>query len=338
MGLLKDLPFLQVTKVQTNLRIDNQAQIDLAIDVKVNNRKSTLLCETKSSGEPRIVRDAVYLLKFLSADKPNFTPVVAAPYLGQDAQDICKRAGVNFLDLSGNCRIVFDTVFIERLGKPNKLVEHRPLKSLFSPKSSRIVRKMLLNPRKTWQVQELAEETDTSIGLVSRLKKKMEQMNFLTIEGKLRFTEPEHVLKSWSKVYSYKQNERMQVYAPGRTLEQNERALVDYCRQPKIKCGLTMFSSANRLEPFVRGIVQSFAYVDVDLADLCTALDWKEVPSGSNFILMKPNDEGAFYNLQEIDGLPMVSDIQTYLDLNSYMGRGEEAAEVLLERRIRPSW
>ena len=338
LGLLNELPFLQVTKVQDNLCIDNQAQIDFAIDVKVNNRKTTLLFETKSSGEPRIVRDAVYSLKFLSGEKPNTTPIFAAPYIGQDAQEICKRAGVNFLDLSGNCRIAFDTVLIERLGKPNKLIEHRPLKSLFSPKSSRIIRKMLLNPSKTWQVQELAEETGTSIGLVSRLKKKMEQMNFLTMEGKLRFTEPERVLKSWSKVYSYRQNEQMQVYAPAQNLEQNERSLVNYCSERGIKCGLTMFSSANRLEPFVRGVLQAFAYVDANLTDVCTSLEWKKVPSGPNFILMKANDDGVFYDLQEVDGLPLVSNIQTYLDLNSYAGRGEEAAEVLLERRIRPTW
>ncbi len=34
----------------------------------------------------------------------------------------------------------------------------------------------------------------------------------------------------------------------------------------------------------------------------------------------------------------VVSDIQLYLDLKGYMKRGEEAAEFLLERRLRKQW
>jgi len=54
--------------------------------------------------------------------------------------------------------------------------------------------------------------------------------------------------------------------------------------------------------------------------------------------LLQPYDEGVLYGLQDIDGINVVSDIQLYLDLKSYKGRGEEAAQAVFEQRIRPTW
>lgn len=64
----------------------------------------------------------------------------------------------------------------------------------------------------------------------------------------------------------------------------------------------------------------------------------KEVTSGPNVSVLEPYDEGVFYGLQEIDGTNVVSDIQLYLDLKNYKGRGEEAAEFLYEQRLRKLW
>jgi hypothetical protein len=53
---------------------------------------------------------------------------------------------------------------------------------------------------------------------------------------------------------------------------------------------------------------------------------------------MKPYDEGVFYNTQNVDGMPIVSAVQIYLDLMKIRGRGEEAANAVLERVIRKIW
>ena len=39
-----------------------------------------------------------------------------------------------------------------------------------------------------------------------------------------------------------------------------------------------------------------------------------------------------------INGIKVVSDIQLYLDLQSYRGRGEEAAQFLLQTHLRAQW
>ncbi len=57
---------------------------------------------------------------------------------------------------------------------------------------------------------------------------------------------------------------------------------------------------------------------------------------GANLILMHPYyPNSAFYDSRVIDGLPVVSDIQLYLDLYGYPVRGREQAEHLFQKRLK---
>jgi hypothetical protein len=58
-------------------------------------------------------------------------------------------------------------------------------------------------------------------------------------------------------------------------------------------------------------------------------------PAGAeaNLILVEPYYRGSWnYGLREIRGLPVVSDVQLYLDLQLYPMRGREQAARILER------
>jgi len=67
-------------------------------------------------------------------------------------------------------------------------------------------------------------------------------------------------------------------------------------------------------------------------------LKLKKAPSGANVTLLAPYDEGVYYDSRELNGIQMASPIQVYLDLMSARGRGEEAAEELMQKVIRPAW
>jgi len=67
-------------------------------------------------------------------------------------------------------------------------------------------------------------------------------------------------------------------------------------------------------------------------------LGLQPVSSGANVALIKPYDDGVFYGTVLRDGAPVVSAIQTYLDLMATKGRGEEAAQAILEEVIKPQW
>ncbi len=109
------------------------------------------------------------------------------------------------------------------------------------------------------------------------------------------------------------------------------------CRQKDLKYALTGFSGAARLAPAVR-YQRVTAYVEKTEEDLVSLLNLKEVPSGANVSLLTPYDEGVFYGVREIEGIRIACPVQIYLDLWGFRGRGEEAANAVLEKVIRPQW
>jgi hypothetical protein len=354
-NLIKKVPCVNDVRIKSS---SNSALLDYEADInqpdQIHGFEATIVTPsnedwivcvlTRASGEPRLIRESCAKMLSIMSKKPKknqLYPVVAATYISKRSAEICKEMNVGYLDLSGNCRLAFDSIYIEREVVENKKVEKRPLRSLFSPKSSRVVRIMLEDPSRAWQVQDLSEAAQISIGLASKVKQKLLELDFaMATPSGLKLKEPEDVLHEWSREYSHKNNESLGCYAPGGMLELEER-LYDHCRSKNISCALTLFSAANRIAPFVRGISMGTAYVDADLEQLASELGWKTVPSGANFLLLKPQDEfmlrGTRTNSEEWTG-EVVSDIQLYLDLASHRGRGQEAAEFLLEQKILPKW
>lgn len=99
------------------------------------------------------------------------------------------------------------------------------------------------------------------------------------------------------------------------------------------KYALTMFSGAARVAPAVRYNFTTFYYSGV-LDDLIKELEIKPVPTGANVWVFEPIDEGVYYGLQERDGIPVVSNVQLYLDLINFKGRGEEQAAEIREQAL----
>jgi hypothetical protein len=79
-------------------------------------------------------------------------------------------------------------------------------------------------------------------------------------------------------------------------------------------------------------------YVEEENDRLISQLSLKRVDSGANVSLLTPYDEGVFYGTRDIDSSRLASPIQIYLDLSSFRGRGEEAAQVILDQVIKPAW
>ena len=67
---------------------------------------------------------------------------------------------------------------------------------------------------------------------------------------------------------------------------------------------------------------------------LIEGLDLRPVETGGTIHVLKPYDEGIFYNQQEGGGLSVVCDTQLYLDLINYPARGREQAEFLREQKM----
>jgi len=337
--LLERLPNVRLVNLRPNMRFAD-AEVDIDTVVDIGNRQYEILVEIKSDGSPAAIRRAASQLKALRhafPDKENLYLAVGAPYISDDGMETCKEEEIGCLDAVGNCYLSFGGIHIEIKGNKNLQPAKRSSKFLFSPKSSRVARVLLSDLNRWWQVQEIAGEAGISIGLVSRLKQKLLEEEFvLEQDRRMRVKSPQRLIDAWVENYRYKRNIIVDYYTLDET-QKVERRIANYCSQQNIRYALGLFSAASRVAPHVR-MNKSFVFVDVNLDQVASALNFKPVPSGSNVVLLKPYDAGVFYKSRDIDGLRVVSDVQIYIDLKTYKGRGEEAADFLMQHSLSSSW
>ena len=374
--IISETGFLEIESVLENPSSDSylddrrpSSVVDFKVVVKTGAAKSLiLLLETMKSAPPRIVRDCISRLQDTAGKTSKIYSIICAPFLSPASRELCRDNGMGYMDLSGNSYLKFDNVFIKTSGYPNPNPNTRPLKALWSDKSTRVLRVLLCDPGREWYVKDLSEEAGVSLGQTSNVKRFLLDYDYaLEVPGgrknRFRLDTPEKLLKDWAEAYSYTRNNSYPYY----TLENIhtiEEKLATFCDNCGMEYAFTLTSADVRLTQFIRGSEQAFIYIekplepaasysDLDEAAIagtiqngpkeddsgCTLpFDLKEVDSGANVTVLIPYDKGVFYGSRKVQGVNIVSDIQLYLDLNSFKQRGKDTAEFLLDRRIRPAW
>jgi len=330
-GLLQDVPAIRNIEVQHEHSAQDRG-VDLLFRFDVEGRSHTLVCEVKSSGQPRYVRDAVHYLNHLALQFDRATPVCMAPYLSEQARDLCRDAGVGYADLEGNCRIVFDTVFIERVVATKPAAERRELKSLFKPKSAQVLRRLLREPSKAWKVVDLAEAAGVSLGHVSNVRRGLLDRDWASAEPDgLRLIAPDALLDHWRDNYEPPAGERIHAYTPAHGSAFTE-AIRDAMRDPGAHLALAANSAAQWLAPYGR-TGREHVYADKGgWAALRRHLEVGPIARGANLEIVVLKDDGLLRDIVEpAPGLFTTSPVQTYLDLAASGERGREAADHLRE-------
>jgi len=94
---------------------------EIFADIDVFGHTHLLACEVKAQGEPEQLRARLRDLRNDAAGtQGNVTPVIIAPYLSPEAQQVCKESDAGFLDLEGNARLSFGEVFIGMRSLPSQ--------------------------------------------------------------------------------------------------------------------------------------------------------------------------------------------------------------------------
>jgi len=325
-----DVPFIKSIKCMADVPVAG-ARIDLVVDLDMGKRIIRTFVECKSQGEPRIMRSAIEQVKEYMKGTDAQYGIVVAPYISEDTARICKENGVGYIDLAGNCYLCFRKVCIEKQNYPNPFIQKRQVRSIFSPKSSRILRVMLSNPHHSWQVQELAREARVSLGLASRVKERLLDLEYASENNKNVFlSRPRQLLQKWADNYSFSNN-TIHNYRGSDEPQEVERKLSQFCQQGSIPYALTLSSATTLLAPSA-GRTRGYAYVGQRLPEISRTLGLDKASSESNFALVEPHDEGVFYGSRTIDQMQVVGMVQLYLDLKGSDEGGAEAAEVLLEQ------
>ena len=311
---------------------------DLDIEVQTNLDTHCLIVAVRNNGQPRYAREAIaQLLLKSSRSSENNWPVFAAPFISESAAAICLEAGAGYIDLSGNCRLAFNGIFIEQQGRPNRFVTKRSLKSLYQARSTRVLRALLFDPNLKWKLADLSMAAGVSIGQAYNVKKGLIDREWAEFEKDgLRLIQPEQLLRDWGENYAFGQESLFDFYLTAPPSER-ESVLADRLSKKGIRYALTAFSASSRLAPFAE-TSRTCVYIDTDMDRAADLLELQPAGLEPNVTLMVPYDEGVFFGTREFEGVCIVSPVQAYLDLAAFDERGKEAAESLFSQVIQQEW
>ena len=274
--------------------------------------------------------------------------VLAAPFVSSRMSQLCQELRWSWFDLAGNCHLsVPDAFQIERTGQPPV---HRLPKSganLSTPEAARILRALLAtdNAGRKWTQRDLQlhARPNVSIGLVNKVVRHLHDEAFIENlpDGGFKLRAPVELLKAWRDAYRFDRHQRRSYFTllQGRRLQE---ALAKLESQTGGHAAYAAFSAADFQAPHVRQ-PKTWLYVASDWEDTFREVaEAKLVDSGENLVVLIPEDDGVFYlgdgGTMGEQRLSCTNPVQTYVDLFQCGGRGEEAAEALLEQNLKRSW
>ncbi|MFO0260560.1 MAG: type IV toxin-antitoxin system AbiEi family antitoxin, partial [Planctomycetota bacterium] len=274
---------------------------------------------------PQAANQLFQRLRDESLARPLVTQLVIAPTISPRIAEIAARYGSSWLDYAGNFRILNPHVSLYLAQSGQKLARDKAQKSLgatdiFSPRSSRIVRALLENPGRGWQVAELARapEIDVSLGLASRIKQALVEQNYATVKQRLLYlTQPDELLAAWARNYRGPVEERL-YYLRGDVTDV-EQNVARWCERQGLTYALARYSAAARLAPGLRYSLASL-YVGSEFFDSShqrafhDELAAQRVDSGATLAVLTPYDSSVFVGRQLLSE-QVTSPLQTWLDL-----------------------
>ncbi|MGH7390946.1 MAG: hypothetical protein ACREM3_16035 [Candidatus Rokuibacteriota bacterium] len=312
------------------VRIGNQ-KADL-VKFRLGEQEHALVLEVCSLGQPRQIRAAVTRLGEIRREMPSAYPLAVAVYIGPQSARILKNNNLGYLDLSGNCHIALENVFIEKEGKRNVRPSTRPLRSLFAPRATRVVRVLLTEPARVFKLEELARAAAVSLGHAHNVVKRLEELAWVERDDRqrIRLTKPADLLENWGESYTYRDNEILSYFAPERV---SRKFMTDVARAAEAagrRYALTLHAGASLVVAAHLRVPAVHCYLEGDPLPVATALGLRPATEAEGSLhWLAPYDPGVFHGALEKGGLKVTCLPQLYVDLLHYERKGAEQAEHL---------
>lgn len=192
-----------------------------------------------------------------------------------------------------------------------------------------IIRVLLNEKDKKLKLRELADKAKVSLGMAVRIVGALESCRQVEKKGGIRVISREKLLRAWSYTVSIEENKRIEFLAPERP-QYLIKKISDLLR--KERYAFTLFSATEIVFPYVAPD-KVHLYIREDRKEEISRLLGREgiMPAEKGNIICYLVDEKHFYGSEEVRGVKIISLPQLYVDLVSYGGRGEEAAEQVLK-------
>jgi hypothetical protein len=316
---------------------------DATIEFKVDDGPSfRAMVEVVSPASPQNVRmKSIQVLDLIAKmSDPHLVPLIIAPYVGAKQSDALLRAGVSWIDLSGNMIVrVADRLYIERTGRPNLFPDTAPIKRVFQGTASLVARALLLEPNGFTSLFEIASFIrarggSIAVSTVSKVLASLEEELLISRDGsRVRTADAASLLDRLAERSSSSGNKRTAGtcrFAIGDT----DRTLRDFCSAlgtAYVFCGfyaarLKGLAASDQIVLYVTNMgrvmdtVSRFAshiVPDDQFGQLCVIETRECIP---------------WFNAQIINGFNVVDDMELYIELMNDTPRGPEIAETLRSR------
>jgi hypothetical protein len=338
-------PTLEVITAEINAKIDNpkgrHRHIDVRIEVLNYGVSWILNMDVTGSAYSGRLMDLIIELKKLKEDR--VYPILAVPWASERLIESCIEADIGYLDLEGNFRLVFGGLHAISRGAPAPKSEVKSLRSLFRPKSARVLRTLLKQPNRPWRTQNLANQAGVSLGYAHKVKTALAERGWLTKEPSgFHLTHPQDLLEQWRGEWGdTRANQRMEDPHKQKYYTLKHGAALQKALQPNDgqHWVYASYSAADWLAPLARQAVLHLVADNLGLRHLQTVLQLEPVKTGFNVIIyLDPEGDILQDRFEAAPGIWTTSPVQTYLELYNSHDRGREAAEYLRKTRIEPMW
>ena len=308
---------------------------DLIAEFTVGGKTKRLLIEVKVPGYPSSLLQAFQVLQLACKHERGY-PVVVTDALSEQGARLAKEAGVGFLDLAGNCWLNLGEIYVDKTAHARLSRPPAELRRLFSPKATRVIRTLLEEPSKTWEIVKLATAAQVSIGHAYKVTHKLLQQGFLVQEQRLvRLREPGTLLDAWAQQYRIDPAAVQSFYTQVKDPTTVIAHVANIAREQHLTCAFTLHAGASLIAPFTRFTDVHFYLKEPLSDDLLKALKLERIEFGGTVHVLQPYDEGVLHHLQHLNEIPVVCTTQLYLDLFQHPTRGREAADFLRREHLK---
>ena len=260
-------------------------------------------------------------------------PILAVPYMGETARERCAKAGISWLDLSGNGRIVAPGIFYQNLGNPNLFRRPGRPESAFGPKGSRLTRRLLMEPGTPMLQRALASTTELDEGHVSRVVGKLLETGLVERRADgIRVTDANSLLAAWRDEYRFDRHQVIRGHIASGAGNSPIHAIADTLSKMEERYAATALPAAWLWTRHAGFRLCTVYLAESPSAGLKLDIGFREETRGANTWLVVPNDAGVFDGAVLVDGICCVHPVQAYIDLKDHPERAPEAAEELRRR------
>lgn len=319
---------------QSDVSVKRTAR-EVGADFTIGTKQATFVVEVKSTVAISSLSQAVQHVRALAPKVSRAAvPVVAVPFMTDMGKRLCADAGVSWFDLSGNADIRGPGVRIYVEGKPNRFKRRGRPSTVFSPRSSRIVRALLL-AKKPIPQHDLATLSGLNEGFTSRIVGKLIQDEFVErLEGSLLVRDRDILLDGWLEQYKFEKHRVIKGHVTSRSGDETLKILGETLKTKKIQHAATGLGAAWLLTRFAGFRLATFFLSKEPEEKLLNAIGFRQEERGANTWLVVPNDDAVFEGAGDVEGVRCVHPLQAYLDLKAHPERASEAAAELRKRLL----